>query len=64
MRRPGVRRWTTSELMAIVNPFPSLRLVPVRAYLVATQALRQKKVYENELDSIAGRKITLETQVS
>lgn len=31
---------------------------------VATQALRQKKVYENELDSIAGRKITLETQVN
>lgn len=30
---------------------------------MATQALRQKKVYENELDSIAGRKITLETQV-
>lgn len=31
---------------------------------VATAALRQKKVYENELDSIAGRKLTLETQVN
>ncbi|KAK4699667.1 charged multivesicular body protein 4A/B, partial [Phenoliferia sp. Uapishka_3] len=31
---------------------------------VALQALRQKKVYENELDSIAGRKLTLETQVN
>lgn len=35
----------------------------MREATVATQALRQKKVYENELDSIAGRKITLETQV-
>ncbi|KAM0749871.1 Snf7-domain-containing protein [Meredithblackwellia eburnea MCA 4105] len=31
---------------------------------VAMQALRQKKVYENELESIAGRKLTLETQVN
>lgn len=31
---------------------------------VALQALRQKKVYETELDSIAGRKLTLETQVN
>ena len=26
-------------------------------------ALRQKKQYENELDKIAGRRMTLETQV-
>ncbi|SCV72409.1 BQ2448_3946 [Microbotryum intermedium] len=31
---------------------------------VAKQALRQKKLYENELDSIAGRKMTLTTQVN
>lgn len=30
---------------------------------VAKQALRQKKLYENELDSISGRKMTLTTQV-
>jgi len=31
--------------------------------LVAKQALRQKKVYEQELESISGRKMTLTTQV-
>ncbi|KAI5477075.1 vacuolar sorting protein VPS32 [Pseudohyphozyma bogoriensis] len=31
---------------------------------VAMQALRQKKQHETELDSIAGRKLTLETQVN
>ncbi|GAA5982593.1 hypothetical protein JCM11641_002594 [Rhodosporidiobolus odoratus] len=31
---------------------------------VAKQALRQKKVYEQELESIAGRKMTLTTQVN
>ncbi|ORY90777.1 Snf7-domain-containing protein [Leucosporidium creatinivorum] len=31
---------------------------------VAKQALRQKKLYENELDSISGRKMTLTTQVN
>ncbi len=30
----------------------------------ATAALRQKKVYENELDRIAGTRMTLETQVN
>lgn len=30
----------------------------------AKAALRQKKLLENELDSIAGRKVTLETQVN
>lgn len=32
--------------------------------IVAKQALRQKKVYEQELESISGRKMTLTTQVS
>lgn len=46
------------------------QLVDKRAHLsfctptVAKQALRQKKLYENELDSISGRKMTLTTQVS
>ncbi|KAK4049375.1 hypothetical protein ACM66B_002661 [Microbotryomycetes sp. NB124-2] len=31
---------------------------------VAKQALRQRKLYENELESIAGRKMTLTTQVN
>lgn len=31
---------------------------------MATAALRQKKVYETELDNIAGRRLTLESQVS
>lgn len=30
----------------------------------ATAALRQKKLYEQELDRLAGRRMTLETQVS
>jgi len=35
-----------------------------RVTIVAKQALRQKKVYEQELESISGRKMTLTTQVS
>ena len=31
---------------------------------VATAALRQKKAHENELDRIAGTRLTLETQVN
>lgn len=31
---------------------------------VAQAALRQKKAYENELDRIAGTRMTLETQVN
>ena len=32
-------------------------------FAVALAALRQKKVYESELDKLAGRRLTLETQV-
>jgi len=32
-------------------------------WIVATAALRQKKAHENELDRIAGTRLTLETQV-
>ncbi|GAA93427.1 uncharacterized protein L969DRAFT_96049 [Mixia osmundae IAM 14324] len=31
---------------------------------VATAALRQKKIYESDLDKLAGRRLTLETQVN
>lgn len=54
-RGSGVRvSWASEGLIAGAPPSSST---------VALQALRQKKVYENELDSIAGRKLTLETQV-
>ena len=32
--------------------------------IAAQAALRQKKVYENELDRLAGTRMTLETQVN
>jgi hypothetical protein len=45
-------RWIRRALTSLSRPFA-----------VAKQALRQKKLYENELDSISGRKMTLTTQV-
>ncbi len=41
----------------------SVDLTPISS-VVATAALRQKKAHENELDRIAGTRLTLETQVS
>lgn len=35
----------------------------MRGIIVATSALRAKKTFEAELDSIAGRRLTLEAQV-
>lgn len=58
--RPGGRE--ASEWRQLVTARTSTRLTRLLP-TVALQALRQKKVYENELDSIAGRKLTLETQV-
>lgn len=43
---------------------PVLREVITDRAIVAMAALRQKKAHEDELDKIAGTRLTLETQVS
>lgn len=61
--QPDALFWTRSPVPSY-PPFPPLDIGLTKCYsAVALNALRQKKVYESELDKLAGRRLTIETQV-